>query len=47
MTDRIALWLACFILALVAADLFLNGGEALLFLARELFLYVEYLSFWR
>jgi hypothetical protein len=46
-TDRIALWLGSFILVLVAADLFLNGGEALLFLARELFAYVEYLSFWR
>jgi hypothetical protein len=47
MTDRIALGLGITVLALIAADLVLNGGTALLFLLRRLFDLVEYLSFWR
>lgn len=47
MTDRIALGLGIVIIAAIAADLFANGGEVLLFLARKGFDFVEYLSFWR
>ena len=47
MTDRIALILAILIVALCALDLFANGGGVLFFLARKLFVFVEYLSFWR
>ena len=47
MTDRIALILAILIVALCALDLFANGGGVLFFLARKLFVFVEYLVFWR
>jgi len=47
MTDRIALGLGLVVLALIAGDLMLNGGAAMLFLLRRMFDLVEYLSFWR
>ncbi|ESW62050.1 MAG: glyceraldehyde-3-phosphate dehydrogenase [Rhodobacter sp. CACIA14H1] len=47
MTDRIALALAAFVAGLVLLDLVANGGEALLFLMRKLFVFVEFLTFWR
>ena len=47
MTDRIALYLGLAIVAFAALDLFANGGEVLFFLARKLFVLVEYLAFWR
>ncbi|MFP5481354.1 MAG: hypothetical protein ACLGIE_16950 [Alphaproteobacteria bacterium] len=47
MTDRIALWLGLVILAAILADLALNGGSALLFLARKFLDLVEWVAFWR
>jgi hypothetical protein len=47
LTDRIALVLGAVILAAILADLFLNGGAALLFLLQKLSDLVEYLAFWR
>jgi hypothetical protein len=46
-TDRIALYLGLVIVALCALDLVANGGGVLFFLARKLFVFVEYLAFWR
>ena len=47
MTDRIALGLALVITTVVGADFVFDDGSILLFLARKLFVFVEYLSFWR
>ena len=47
MTDRIALWLGLVILAAILADLALNGGSALLFLALKFLDLVEWVAFWR
>lgn len=46
MTDRIALGVACLILLAIAADLW-AGGHVLMFLARRLDYFVEYVAFWR
>ncbi len=46
-TDRIALILGLLIVALIAADLLANGGEALLFLAHKMIELTDYLIFWR
>lgn len=47
MTDRIALALGAFLAGLILLDLVANGGGALLFLVRKLFVFVEFLTFWR
>lgn len=47
MTDRIALILALALIGLVIADIVGNGGEALLFLMRKFFVFIEFLAFWR
>lgn len=47
MTDRLALILGGLLVALIACDLALNGGGALLFLLRKFADLVEWLSFWR
>jgi hypothetical protein len=47
MTNRIAVILFLVILSAIAADVALNDGVALLFLARKGFALVEYLAFWR
>jgi hypothetical protein len=31
----------------VLGDIFLNGGDALLFLLRKFAVYIDYVSFWR
>jgi hypothetical protein len=47
LTDRIAIVLAGVIALAVLADLSLNGGSALLFLARKSLDLIEFLAFWR
>ncbi|WP_167767014.1 hypothetical protein [Jannaschia formosa] len=47
MTNRIALGLALLIAALVLADVLLNDGEALFFLARRMLRLIELVAFWR
>ena len=47
MTDRIALFLGVALIGLIIADLTANGGEALLFLMRKFFEFIEFLAFWR
>ena len=47
MTDRIALVLALLIFAAIAADIFLNSSQALMFLLRKLGDLVTYLMIWR
>ena len=46
MTNRIAVVLAAFLAILIVADLSLNGGAALLFLAQKLFTFTDYIAFW-
>lgn len=47
MTDRIALYLGLLLAAFIAADLGLNGGEILLFLARKFIVLMDWVEFWR
>lgn len=47
MTDRIALILAILIAVLISADLLVNNGQVLLFLAKKIVDLAEYLIFWR
>ncbi len=46
MTNRLALILALVIAALMIADLTLNDGAALFFLARKVVDLIDYLIFW-
>ena len=46
-TDRIALILAILIAVLISADLLVNNGQVLLFLAKKIVDLAEYLIFWR
>ena len=46
MTNSIALWLALILLAGATADLFLNGGAALAFLARRFLDLLDWVVFW-
>ncbi len=47
MTNKIALGLAIFILAVFAIDYFMFEGALPVFLARKLLVLTEYLAFWR
>jgi len=47
MTNPVAAWLAAFIVAAVAVDLALNGGQVLFFLAGRLAGLLEAMAFWR
>jgi hypothetical protein len=47
MTDRIALFLAALIAALLIADYALADWANSLFLARKMLLLIEWLAFWR
>lgn len=47
MTDRIALVLGLVLVGLIAVDVFANDGAALLFLLRKVFVFIEFLAFWR
>jgi hypothetical protein len=47
LTNRIAFVLAGVIALVVLADLALNGGSALLFLARKMIDLIALVSFWR
>ena len=46
LTNTIALWLGLFLLCSIIADLALNGGTALLFLARKFLGLIEWVAFW-
>ena len=46
LTNTIALWLGLFLLAGIIADFALNGGSALMFLARKFLDLVEWVDFW-
>ncbi|WP_200833843.1 hypothetical protein [Tabrizicola flagellatus] len=46
MTNRIALWLGVILLAGATADLLLNGGAALAFLARRFLDLLDWVVFW-
>jgi hypothetical protein len=46
MTNTIALYLGIVILCGIGLDVFLNDGGALVFLAKKLFAFIEYMEFW-
>ena len=47
MTDRIALALGIVLVGAIGVDLVANGGNALLFLMRKFFVFIEFLAIWR
>ncbi len=46
LTNTIAFWLGLFLVAGIIADLALNGGSALMFLARKFIDLIEWVDFW-
>lgn len=46
MTNTIALWIGLILTAAITADLALNGGSALMFLARKFLDLIEWVDFW-
>lgn len=47
MTNRLSLIIGSIIIGLIVLDLVVWGGENLIFLARKLDEFIEYLAFWR
>ena len=47
MTNRIALFLAFFLIAAIVADVYLYGTEHLVFLGKKFFELIEWIAFWR
>jgi len=47
MTNRVALYLALVLIALIGADGLLNNWTASIFLGRKLVVLIDYLEFWR
>jgi len=46
LTNTIAFWLGLFLVAGIIADLALNSGSALMFLARKFIDLIEWVDFW-
>ncbi|KMW56606.1 hypothetical protein AIOL_001560 [Candidatus Rhodobacter oscarellae] len=47
MTNTIAIILGLTIIGLVGLDMYLTGGETLVFLGRKLLDLIDYIAFWR
>lgn len=47
MDTRAAIYLALFLIAAMAGDIVLNGGQGLLFLARKFIDLMDWVEFWR
>lgn len=47
MTNRIALFLAAFLIAAITADVMLYDAEHIVFLAKKLTELLEWMAFWR
>lgn len=47
MTNKIALALALVIIAVFAVDAFAFGGALPVFLAKKIFVFLDWLAFWR
>lgn len=47
MTNRIALWLAILIVALLAADYWYFDFANVVFLSRKFFVLLDWVAFWR
>jgi hypothetical protein len=47
MTNRIAFFLALFIIALVVLDVVVFDSKNLIFLGKKLLEFIEYIAFWR
>ncbi|MFZ1470194.1 MAG: hypothetical protein WAT09_14620 [Paracoccaceae bacterium] len=46
MTDRVALYLALFLVAMIGLDFLITGGSTLIFLARKFLIMVHWMEFW-
>ena len=46
MTDRIAFFLGLVLFVMIGLDFGLNGGDAVMFLARKLLALVDWMIFW-
>jgi len=46
-TNRIAFWLMVVLAGASAADVILNDGQSLFFLARKFLNLIEWVAFWR
>lgn len=46
LTNTIAVWIGLILLAGILADFALNGGSALMFLARKFLDLIEWVDFW-
>ena len=47
MTNKIAIGLALIVIAVFAADAFAFGGTLPVFLGKKLFVFLDWLAFWR
>ncbi|WP_171174254.1 MULTISPECIES: hypothetical protein [unclassified Ruegeria] len=47
MTNLIAIWLGILLLGGAMLDMTLYGGDHLLFLAKKLYEFLDWLAFWR
>lgn len=47
MTNQIAIILGIMIVAFIGCDLFMTGGETLLYLGKKFDDFLEWLAFWR
>jgi hypothetical protein len=46
-TNRIAIFLGLFLIAIIVADIMIYGDEHVIFLAKKLFELIEWIAFWR
>lgn len=47
MTNRIALFLALFVTALILLDVYVFGSNNVIFLSKKLLELIEWIAFWR
>lgn len=47
MTNRLFIIIGLALLGTISADYYLNDGENLLFLGKKLFVFLDWLAFWR
>ncbi|MGJ8617456.1 MAG: hypothetical protein ACSHWS_11500 [Sulfitobacter sp.] len=47
MTNRIAIFLGLFIIAVFVADMMIYGNQHMIFLGKKLFELIEWIAFWR
>ncbi len=47
MTNQLAIIIGLAVVGAIASDVFLADGEATLFLARKMFVLLDWMAFWR